>query len=93
MANTYAGNGSLMARLNIRNNNNNNAAANNNTTGDSMALPIDNVQAEHQSALEETQTYTIKCIPAYRSMIKKFIQWLKDNYPDHYDALVFELSS
>jgi len=82
-----------MARLNIRNNNNNNAVANNNTTGDSMALPIDNVQAEHQSALEETQTYTIKCIPAYRSMIKKFIQWLKDNYPDHYDALVFELSS
>ena len=92
MANTFAGTGSLVARANIRNNNNINAASNNNSTGGSMALPIDNVQADHQMALEETQTFTIKCIPAYRSMLKKFIQWLKDNYPDHYDALVIELS-
>ena len=91
MSNTFAGTGSSIARQHIQNNNNNNAAANN-TTGDSMTLPIDNVQADHQMALEETQTFTIKCIPTYRSNNKKFIQWLKDNYPGHYDALVFELS-
>ena len=50
------------------------------------------VHVEHEAALDETLSHTIKCIPNYRNRLMQFIRFLKEYYADYANDVVFELS-
>ena len=49
--------------------------------------------ADHLRELQETESNTVKCVPNYRNRSKHLIKFWKDNYPEYYDEVVFDLTS
>lgn len=72
------------------NSNTNNDNSNRNVGG-SEGLDIE-VRPDHWEAYDETTSHRIKCIPDYRRRIQKIIAWLKVEYPEHHDKIVFDLT-
>jgi len=88
MANQYAGISTHIASRNAAINNNNGG----NSGGVSMAASIGEIQPEHQKALDTTKQFVIGCLPEYRRRNGKFIKWMKDNYIDYYNEVVYDLT-
>lgn len=47
---------------------------------------------DHQAAHDETMSNRVGCIPDYRRRIKKFIQFINEDYHTYYEQIVFDLS-
>lgn len=84
--------------LNRRRNDERNAAQNGDATAGSAAATAGSTAAairtrpEHAAELLETEKNTVASFPRYRRMVAEFMRWIKREYPDLYDRIVFQLT-
>jgi hypothetical protein len=50
------------------------------------------LKADHQASLNTTTSHVIKNLPGYRNRNEETMDWFQKEYPDYYQAVVFELT-